>query len=271
VQQRLGLPVVNLNDAVRDLMPEEAAEEATALLSGALILPLGAAILSPEETANLLPPSILARRRLASLKRGAGVAAALLVLFLGYATWGAAQEAATYRRAAARLTAQKQTRSAEAAQIDQIKQERDKQYERIRLLKSDPLGNPPLAEVFKEISRVAPADLRLERLALGREGTVTTVRLTGRVESADLAEAQSEFNRFYFGLQGSPFFSDVIFNPPNASATRVTIQQGASPSIEGRTAHDFQSRTESQQAREGILGQGRKLAFELELRLRGFK
>lgn len=268
VETRLALTVVNLNEAMRAILPEDHAETADTV-AGAFILAFGAAMLPAKDGVNLLPPSILARQRLAFLKRGAGVAAALLLVSLGYSAWGAAQEAATYRKAVARLAAEKQTRQAEAAQLEQIKQERDKQYQRIRLLTGDPLGGPPLAEVFKEISRVAPDQLRLERVAVGRDGPTVTIRMSGRLESADLADAQSQFNRLYFGLQGSPLFSDVIFNPP--STAKVIIQQGSSPSVEGRTARDFQGRAEAGQQREGVAGQGKKLAFELELRLRPVK
>jgi len=268
VETRLGLPVVNLNDAIRALLAEGA--EATVGPSGALVLPLGAALLSPKETVNLLPPSIVTQRRVAALKRGAAAAAALLVLALGYSAWGAAQEVASYRRAVARVTAQKQARLAVVAEADRIKQAREAQIQRVQLLKADPLGGAPLAEVFKEISRAAPDELHLERLALKRDQAGANIRLAGAVESADLARAQSEFNRFYFSLQGSPFFSEVIFNPPAAS--KALIQQGPSPTVEGRTVRDIQRREGSAaQEREGMLGRGKKLAFQLELRLREIK
>jgi hypothetical protein len=180
------------------------------------------------------------------------------------------QEVATHKRALARVTAQKQAGLAEQAQVESIKRERETQYQRIRLLKSDPLGEPPLAEVFKEMSRVAPGDLRLDRLILGRDEKGARIRLSGVVESADLAQAQSQFNRFYFGLQGSPFVSEVIFNPPTSS--KVTIQQGPSPIIEGRTASDIRRLSgQADEEREGVRAQGKKLAFELELRLKEIK
>lgn len=265
IEARLGLPVANLKDAARALLPQ-ATEAAAALPSGAFLLSLGAAVLAPRETPNLLPRSVVAQRRTALLKRATMAAAFLLVGFLGYSAWGAAREAADYRQALAKVTAQKRSYQAQVAQVDRIKQERETQYQRIRLLKSDPLGGSPLAEVFKEISRVAPRELRLQRLALGRHETGVRVRLTGEVESTDLAQAQSEFNRFYFGLQESPFFYQVIFNP--AAASKVTIQQGRSPIIEGRTVRDIQRGAEASQTREAVLGQGKKLVFELELRLR---
>lgn len=267
IETRLGLPIVNLNEALRALLPE--GTDDGSVPAGAFLTALGAGLLSPKDAVNLLPPSIADRRRLALLKRGAGVAAALLVVSLGYSTWGTAQEAATYRKAMAKLTAERQAREAGTAQIQQIKQVRANQYQRIGLLKSDPLGDPPLADVFKELSRVAPAGLRLERLVFGRDGTGVTIRLTGRFESADLAQAQGEFNQFYVGLQGSPLFLDVIFNPP--PPPKVRIQQGPSGVIEGRTARDIQAQNEAGRDREGLSGQGRKVAFELELRLRGIK
>lgn len=269
LEARLGLPLVNLNEAIQTLLPE-GTEETSALPAGAFLLPLGAALLSPKETANLLPPSILAKERTTVLKKMAGAAAALLVVSLGYYAWGAAQEAANYKKALVRVTADRQSRLAESAQVDGIKQQRETQYQRIRLLKSDPLGGPPLAVVFKELSRVAPGDLRLERLVFGRDEGGARIRLTGAVESGDLAQAQSEFNRFYFGLQGSPLFSEVIFNPPAAS--RVTIQQAPTVVVEGRTARDFQQQQAgSEQEREAVKGRGKKLAFELELRLKEIK
>lgn len=265
VETRLGMPVVNLNEAMHDLLPEGSDEASPA---GAFLPALGATLLEPARL-NLLPPAIPARRRSALLKRGAAAAAALLVVSLSYSTWAAVQEVATYRKSIALLTAKKRAHEAQIAQVQQIKQARDTQYERIRLLTGDPLGGPPLPEVFKEISRVAPDELRLDRLVVGREGNLVTIRMTGRLESADLARAQSEFNRFYFGLQGSPFFSEVLLNPPSKS--KVTIQQGGSPSIEGRTVRDLQARSAPGQQEQGLVGAGKKLAFELELRLRPVK
>ena len=264
---RLGMPVVNLNQTLRDLLPESPDQGTPA---GVFLPALGAALAAPGAL-NLLPPAIPARRRSALLKRGAAAAAALLVLSLSYSTWGAMQEAATYRKAVAELTAKKRAREAQIAQVQQIKQERDRQYERIRLLTGDPLGGPPLAAVFKEISRVAPDELRLERLTVSRDAGLVKIRVTGWLESIDLARAQSEFNRFYFGLQESPFFSDVIFNPPSAS--KVTIQQGSGSYglPEGRTLTDIRTRDEALREKDTFGGAGKKLTFELELRLRPVK
>ena len=265
LETRLGMPVVNLNEAMRDLLPEGSDE---AHPPGVFLLALGAALSEPGAL-NLLPPAIPARRRAALLKRGAAAAAALLVVSLAYATWGAVQEAATYRKAVAELTAKQRAREAQLAQVQQVKQERDRQYERIRLLTGDPLGGPPLADVFKEISRVAPDELRLERLVVGRDAGQVKIRVTGGLESVDLARAQSEFNRFYFGLQESPFFSDVIFNPPTVS--KVTIQQGPYGMPEGRTLGDIRARDEAARQKDTFGGAGKKLTFELELRLRPVK
>lgn len=267
VAARLGMPVVNLNQTLRDLLPEGPDDGTPA----GVFLPAFGAALAGQGALNLLPPSILARRRVALLKRGAAAAAALLVLSLSYSTWGAMQEAATYRKAVAELAAKKRARDAQIAQVQQIKQERDHQYERIRLLTGDPLGGPPLADVFKEISRFAPDELRLERLVVGREAGLVKIRVTGWLESVDLARAQSEFNRFYFGLQESPFFSDVIFNPPAVS--KVTIQQGSGPYglPEGRTLSDIRARDEAQRQKDTFGAAGKKLTFELELRLRPVK
>lgn len=270
VGARLGLQVASLNDAVRALLPEEeeGADEAAPRAAGAFVLPLGAALLAPQETANLLPPSIEAGRRRRLLVRGAAAAGALLVLALGYASWGASGEVATYRRVAAQAANARQAREAEAAGRERVKRERETQYQRIALLKSDPLGDPPLADVFREISRAAPEGLRLERLLLTREASAMTLRIAGRVESVDLARAQAEFNRFYFGLERSPLVAEVVLNPPAAS--KVTIQQGPPQAVEGRTARDFR-RSEADEDRDKFGGRGKKLAFELELRLRGVK
>jgi len=257
--------VVDLNAAMRDLLPDGVD---TATPAGAFLPALGAALCAPGAL-NLLPPAIPAQRRAALLKRGAAAAAALVVLSLGYSTWGAMQEAATYRKAVAEVASKKRAREAALAQVQQVKQERDRQYERIRLLTGDPLGGPPLADVFKEISRVAPDELRLERLVVGRDAGQVKIRVTGGLESVDLARAQSEFNRFYFGLQESPFFSDVIFNPPTVS--KVTIQQGPYGMPEGRTLGDIRARDEAARQKDTFGGAGKKLTFELELRLRPVK
>ncbi|MFQ5827585.1 MAG: type IV pilus biogenesis protein PilM [Candidatus Methylomirabilia bacterium] len=264
VEARLpGVSVFNLNEAIRGVLPPET-EELAGVPAGAFLLPLGVAMLSSRETANLLPRSIVEARQSRLLKTVGGVVAALLVLSLGYSFWGAAWEVASYRRALAVRTAAKQTHLARVRGVERILREREIQRQRIHLLTQDPLGGPPLADVLKEISRLAPDHLRLEELALSRDKAGTRMRLTGAVEFADIARAQSEFNRFYFGLGDSPFFFEVRYG-----ALRPEVQTSQRRSKEGRRARDLRRKAQPPQStQEMVTAEEDRLAFELTLHLK---
>lgn len=208
LEARLGLPVLNLNEALRALLPD-GAEEETGVPAGAFLPSFGAALLASREVPNLLPREIVIGQRSRQITRGALTAAACLALTLGGSFWAASREAGALRHTLERERVASQALLSRLSEIERIEGERQRVRRWIRLLKEDPLGGPPLADALKELSRFAPERLRLERLSVSRDDRGYAMRLGGSVKQADPAHAQLAFNRLYFGLRDSPFFYDV--------------------------------------------------------------
>ena len=260
LETRLGIPVVNLNETLRSRLPP-GVEEKTGLPAGVFLLPFGAALLSPQEVPNLLPPAIVVGRRSRQITRAAVAAALLLAVALGWSYWGATREAAALRRDLQHHEVTKRARQAELSKVEGIEAERERVRRWIRFLSDDPLGSPPLADAFKEVSRLAPDWLRLERLSVSKGDEGYTMKLMGTVKQADLAQAQAAFNRLYFGLRESPLFYDVTFLPEAEKK-----KEGTASVIEGRRISDIRSGETS--TRETVGAAKQQLNFELTLRLK---
>lgn len=259
LETRLGLPVLNLNEVLRSLLPHGAAE-AAGLPAGAFLLPYGAALLSPREAPNLLPREIIVDRRSRQITWAALAAGILLALVLGSTYWGASREAAAARRSLQRHRLAKQAVQAKLNETAQIEGERQRVRRWVRLLTDDPLGGPPLADALKELSRLAPDRLRLERLVIVKGERGYAVKLVGAVKQPELARAQTEFNQIYFGLRDSPFFYDVTFLP------EADKKDGAPAVIEGRRVVDI--RRQGAGPEERVKATEQQLAFEISLRLK---
>lgn len=259
-ESRLGMPVLNLNETLRALLPE-GAEEAAGLPAGVFLLPLGAALLAPEEVPNLLPQAIIVSRRSRQMTRAALAAAILLVLVMGSSFWGASREAAALRRTLERQRAASQAQQADVSRVERIEGERRQVRRWIRFLSDDPLGAPPLADALKDVSRLAPDQLRLERLVISKGEGGHSMKLSGAVKEPDLARAQASFNRLYFGLRDSPFFYEVSYLPEVEKK-----KEGVPAVIEGRRVVDIRPREAA--TREVVSASEQQLNFELTLRLR---
>jgi hypothetical protein len=245
---RLRLHVLDLNQLLRPLLPDGAEEDA-GLPAGAFLLAFGAALLSPQEAPNLLPPAISSGWRSRQITRTALAAAILLALVLGGSFWAANREAAALRHTLERQRTTRQSLQAGRGEVERIEAERQQARRWTRLLSDDPLDGPPLADALKEVSRLAPDELRLERLVVAKGDRGYAMKLAGVVKQADLALAQSAFNQLYFGLRESPFFYDVSFLP------QADKKEGGQVIIEGKP-------------REAVKAAEQQLAFELTLRLR---
>jgi len=251
LEARLGLTVLSLNQALRPLLPDGVEEEAE-LPAGAFLLPFGAALLDPQEAPNLLPREMVIGQRSRQVTRAALAAAALLAFTLGGSFWAASREAAAVRRTLEQQRAAQGSLHAKLGEAERVRAERERVRHWIQMLSEDPLGGPPMADVLKEVSRLVPDQLRLERLVISKGEGGYTLKLVGSVKQADLAEAQAAFNRFYFGLRDSPLFYEVTFLP------EAEKKEGVQVVVEGRP-------------REAVKAAEQQLAFDLTLRLKGVR
>ncbi len=215
--ERLRLPVENLNEALRVLLPPDVETE-TGVPAGGFLLAFGAALLDPGRSANLLPPALRDAQRSARVTRRALAAGLLLTLAVAGALGWAGGEVARRRAELVRTRQARLAREARVREAAGVEAARRRAAERLRLLLEDPLGAPPLADALREVSRAAPEGLRLARLAVARDGEGYVATLSGAVVDPDLAAAQRAFNRLYFGLRASPLFYGVTFakRPPSA-------------------------------------------------------
>lgn len=211
--QRLRLPVTNLNALLAPVLPARGVAESGAadldMTEGAFMLAYGAALLSPNDVPNLLPAALVVEVRSRKVLAGAVAATVLLAVAVGSASASKADQAVALRTRLTQARAAVQARQARAAADTAIEAERQRMRQLARLLTNDPLKHLPVDDALREIARLAPADLRLDRLTLSIEGAGYALRLAGRVESPDLADAQHTLSSFYYGLRSSPLFYDV--------------------------------------------------------------
>ncbi|MBI4241128.1 MAG: hypothetical protein HY613_05375 [Candidatus Rokubacteria bacterium] len=260
LESRLGLPVLNLNQVLRSVLPD-GAEEQAGLPAGAFLLPYGAALLTPREAPNLFPREIVVEQRSRRVVRAAVAAVSVLALALGWSYWGASREAAALGLSLQRHRQANRALQATRSEVERIDGERQQVRRWIKFLTDDPLGGPPLAEALREVSRLAPDRLRLERLVISKDEGGYGAKLVGAVKLAELAQAQAQFNQLYFGLRDSTFFYDVTFLPEGDKK-----KEGAPAVVEGRRVVDI--RRQQPGSREVVRAAEEQLAFELALRVK---
>lgn len=253
LESRQGLPTVSLHEALRSRLPPGTETEA-GLPAGAFLFAYGAALLSPRETPNLLPRTLVIARRSRRVQQVALAAGIVLLLALGVGVWEVRRDAPGLRRALGEALATRQSLQARLADAGDIEGERARVRRWVRLLKEDPLGAPPLADSFKELSRLAPDRLRLEELAMSKDERGWGLKLVGALKEGDLARAQVAFNDLYFGLRASPLVHDVTFSRGPAPPAGVMVIPSASGVV---PAPPVVTRAE------------RQLPFQLALRLKG--
>lgn len=230
LEARLGLPVTDLTEALELRLLEGAARSADAP-AGVFLLAFGAATLTPGRTPNLVPPALVRAGSVRRLRRGGLVAAGVVALVMAAAASAASREATALRAEVDRLRKMASAVQVQASETGRIAGEREQIRQWLRLLADDPLRMSVLGDALKEVSRLAPDELRLERLAVTRGERGYAMKLAGTVAQADLAEAQATFNRLYFGLRESLLFHHVGFSlvKPAAAAPAAPDAKPAPP------------------------------------------
>lgn len=229
LSDRLRLPVTNLNALLAPALPRPWEAE---MAAGVFTLAYGAAVLGAGDAPNLLPPALALQRRSRTVIAGAVAVTAAAVVLLTATTVSVAQQAQGLRerlRGAQAALQQDQTRVDEAKRAEI---EREQMRQLARLLVDDPLKLIPPADPLREIARLAPAQLRLDRLTVSADGQGYALSLAGRVEQEDSTEAQRTLNEFYYNLRGSPLFHAVSVQQSPRVTSPAAATAGATPSAE---------------------------------------
>lgn len=211
LETRLDLPVVDLNEAL-EVRLLAGATSSPADAPGTFLLAFGAATLNPRQTPNLMPREFMEAAAVRRLRVGGLAAAAAVVVMAVTATAMAGRHAGALRSEVERLRRTADQVQAEIGEAGRIESERRRIRQWLGLLAGDPVRTSLLGDCLKEVSRVVPDQLRLERLSVGRGERGYEMKLAGTVALMDIAEAQAVFNRLYFGLRQSPLFHDVNFS-----------------------------------------------------------
>jgi hypothetical protein len=237
----VGLPVMDLNAPMAARLAGGGAGDVAA---GVFVLAYGAALADPRRDANLLPATVLAVQRSARVTRRAVAAAVLIAVAAGAGLGWTARQAASRRAELRDLHDARRAREARMLAAAGAQGERDAAARRARLLLDDPLATAPVAEVLRELGRLAPDGVRVEHAAVARDERGYRLTLSGVAADPDLAAAQREFSALHAGLRASPLFHAVTFTRSTAGA----------PATAGPAA--------------GSGSPGARLAFEISLRLR---
>ncbi len=256
--ERLRLPVTNLNALLEPELPRPWPAE---MAAGAFTLAYGAALLSAGDAPNLLPPALAFQWRSRKAITAAVAASAASILLLTASAVSTSQQARTVRDRLRQAEATLQSRQARLAEVQAIETERRQKAEVAGLLVNDPLHLIPPADPLREIARLAPAQLRLERVTVTADGQGYVVSLVGRVEQDELTEAHQVLNEFYYNLRGSPIFDAISIQ----QSPRVTLPEAVSAAATAATAEPARG---AAAAAEDTAASGSPLGFTLVMRLR---
>jgi hypothetical protein len=144
-----------------------------------------------------------------------------------------------------RITRQQASVQADRARADEAtraRTEREQHRQFARLLTDDPLKLISPADALREIARVTPGNLRLDRLGVTTDAQGYVFSLTGRIDEPDFTDAQRTLNELYYGLRGSPLFHSVEIqqssrlSPPAADEEGATSTSGAAAPAGGAAA-----------------------------------
>ena len=258
LSERLRLSVTNLNALLAPLLPGPID---AVLAPGAFMLAYGAAMVRPTEVPNLVPAPIVLQLRSRSVTAGAVAATLAALVLVGWQAMALGSEADRLR---GRLRQLEATRLSVQAQIDEgtrTEMQRVQMQEMAALLTDDPLHLVPPADALREIARLTPADLRLDRLTMTADGQGYALNVTGRVEQEDLTNAQETLSDFYYGLRGSPLFYSVTLRETSP------LTPGAAAAAPA-TAVDGVAESPPPAAEAAAVGAPRSLAFVFTLRLK---
>jgi Tfp pilus assembly PilM family ATPase len=179
-----------------------------------LAVPLGLASGRPEVGIGLLPRHVQ-ERKWGKVRRVAvaGIAAGALVL--GSITlYAVTRGEESLRKVLDSQRTMLINLERQMREVEEAERQRELHQARLSLLEGGLWSGPFWRGVFREISLYAPPDLLLHQLKLEAGPGGYRMVLTGQVISGSPYEAHVGFNRFYEGLQGSPFLQAVTLLQP---------------------------------------------------------
>jgi Tfp pilus assembly PilM family ATPase len=205
--------VFDPKEGVELYAPEGEGSAWRAALPG-LAVPLGLATGRPEVGIGLLPRHVQERKwRRVRRVAVAGIATGALVL--GSITlYAVTRGEESLRKALESQRTMLVNLEQQMREVEEAERQRELHRARLSLLEGG-LGSGPLWRgIFREISLHAPPDLLLHGLKLEAGPGGHRMVVTGQVMSGSPYEAHVGFNRFYEGLQGSPFLQAVTLLQP---------------------------------------------------------
>jgi len=211
--ERLRLPVTNMNALLAPWLPERRNVDTeladVEMAEGVFTLAYGAALLAAGDVPNLLPEEYSLQRRSRQVLVAAVAANVLLALALGSKAVLLADEAQTAKIRVTQAQAARARNQARTEEAGRVESDRQRMRELTKFLTADPLKVLPVDDALREIARLTPAQMRLDELSLTSDAAGRLLRVSGRVDETDFAEAQPALNQFYYGLKASPLFYEV--------------------------------------------------------------
>jgi hypothetical protein len=164
---------------------------------------------------------------------GAVAATVLAAVVIAWSTVSLLQQERELRARVTQVEAAGNAGRARLRAAEEFAAERQRHAELARLLTDDPLRTVPPPDALRELARLVPADLRLDQMTMGTDGTGYSFTLTGRVELEDLTEAQRVLTDFYYGLRASPLFAGVQIRQTSRVTASGSEPAPAPPLVEG--------------------------------------
>jgi hypothetical protein len=192
-----------------------------------LAISLGLATRRPEVGISLLPREVEERKwaRVSRVVLGSIVAASVTVGVLTLVSLEKVE-----RNLQSALQSHLNTLSTVEQQIidvEEVEQERESHRARVGLLERGVWGGPVWIGILREISLHAHPDLLLNSMKMEEGVNGNRMVLKGDVTSRTPYETHVAFNRFYEGLQRSPFLATVTLLQPLKVSQLSPEQEGA--------------------------------------------
>ncbi|MFQ5881982.1 MAG: hypothetical protein ACE5I9_05860 [Candidatus Methylomirabilales bacterium] len=203
-----------------------------------LAAPLGLASRRPEVQLNLIPRRV-EERKWGAVRRVAFGAVTAGTVILGSLSLFALTRGEQFLRQA--LEAQLKTWSTleqQLREVEEVERQRALHQARFNLLEGASFNGPMWTGVLRGISLQAPPELLLHTLTLEVDGGGYRIVLRGQVISRSAYQAQVAFNRFYEGLQRSPFLATVTLLQPLKVSPKVAVKTAVPPPA-GRSRLEF--------------------------------
>jgi Tfp pilus assembly PilM family ATPase len=224
---RMRVEIFDPKDRVELRATTEAGARWRAVLPS-FAVPLGLASGQPEAGINLLPRQV-EERKWEAIRRATigaiGTAAVLIGAVTLYSFFG---EELSLRRALEAQVAKWRTLEQQLRDLEQAERERQMHRARLGLLEGRLMGEPLWSGVLREVSVHAASDLLLHSMKLETNAGGYRLVLSGQVVSRSPVDAHVAFNRFYEGLQRSPFLATVTLVQP-LQVSRLTPQPAPAP------------------------------------------